>query len=499
MSSFNTPILFLIFNRPDTTIKVFERIREIQPSKLFVAADGPRASKIGETEICNITKKIIEDGVDWDCKVEYLYREENIGCGLAVSSAITWFFENVDEGIILEDDCVPNHSFFKYCATLLERYRYESDILHIGGNNFQFGKKRSDGDYYFSTLGFIWGWATWKRAWKLYEFDLTKVDDINTNKFNKAFGNETFFSEFYSEIFEKMKRKEIDTWDYQWLHAIILNEGLTICPEKNLVENIGFGPDATHTTETTVWNDINHTSDLLSLNAPSKKEINHEADIYTLREIFGIKKVEEPSIIQKRNFKKNLLIKLKKASMLRRIWNKIKSKRPQVEKEVKWKEIEYFDEVWKNRIEMMAKYIKPDFSVLDLGCGKMWLKNFLAPTNTYFGSDYLSRSEDTIVCDFNKYEFPDKNVDCIFISGCMEYVNDVNWFVQSVESHSNYVVLSYCLMEHFPNLEVRKQNAWVNHLTNSDVIELFKKNNFELLEETITKTNNSIFFFKKNV
>ncbi|MEI7737021.1 MAG: hypothetical protein WCI49_16240, partial [Ferruginibacter sp.] len=277
--AFETPILFLVFNRPDTTAQVFAQLRTIQPKYLYVAADGPRSAKEGEDELCTETRSIATN-IDWDCELKTLFREQNHGCGKAVSEAITWFFEQVEEGIILEDDCLPEISFFKYCEVLLNRYKNEDDILHISGNNFQFGKKRGDGDYYFSILGFIWGWATWRRAWALYQFDLSKAAEIDHLKYQRAFGNHIEFIEYYSSIFEMMKNNAIDTWDYQWLHAIILNNAFAVCPEINLVENIGFGSQATHTKEKAEWNEKNISFQLTSFTPPSKKEINYDADAF---------------------------------------------------------------------------------------------------------------------------------------------------------------------------------------------------------------------------
>ncbi len=161
---FQTPILFLIFNRPDTTKRVFESISRVKPTKLYIAADGARKNKVGEVLLCQETRNIIEL-IDWECEIKTLFRTENLGCKIAVSSAIDWFFENEEQGIILEDDCLPHPSFFGYCETLLNYYKDDLRIGHIGGDNFQKGKKRGEGSYYFSQYYFIWGWAIWKLAW----------------------------------------------------------------------------------------------------------------------------------------------------------------------------------------------------------------------------------------------------------------------------------------------------------------------------------------------
>ncbi len=170
-SVLGTPVLFLIFNRPDTTTRVFEAIREARPSRLYVAADGPRADKEGEAQRCLETRKITE-AVDWPCEVRRLYREENLGCKLAVSSAITWFFTHEEEGIILEDDCLPDQSFFPFCAAMLERYRDDGRIMMVLGTSLLPPGGGPDADYLFTQYFLIWGWATWRRAWEKYDIEM---------------------------------------------------------------------------------------------------------------------------------------------------------------------------------------------------------------------------------------------------------------------------------------------------------------------------------------
>ena len=157
---FNVPILLIVFNRLNTTQKVFEKIKEVKPKKFFIAADGPRKNKEGEKEKTGEVRKFILENIDWDCEVKTLFRDENLGCGKSVSGAITWFFENVEEGIIFEDDTVPDKSLFNFCEAMLNKYRLENEIKIIGGVNFQDGIKRGDASYYFTRICHIWGWAT---------------------------------------------------------------------------------------------------------------------------------------------------------------------------------------------------------------------------------------------------------------------------------------------------------------------------------------------------
>src|SRR6267154_1920951 len=248
-SPLRTPVLLVIFNRPETTRLVFEAIRKAKPPRLYIAADGPRKNVKSDIENCATARKIIEH-VDWDCKVETLFRDENLNCGVGPSSAFTWFFEHEEEGIILEDDCLPSQSFFWFCQELLERYRYDSRVMHIGGNNFlNSWQKDSDYSYYFSQSGFIWGWATWRRAWEKFDFKITNY--MKTKE-------KGFFQHFFMNRLEKMYRLNkfeqtiagngnIDWWDYQWDFARYVNSGLSIVPNTNLVKNLGFGESATHT------------------------------------------------------------------------------------------------------------------------------------------------------------------------------------------------------------------------------------------------------------
>jgi len=232
-----TPVLFLIFNRPDTTQQVFNSIKKAKPKQLFVAADGPREKKEGEKEKCEQARKVIEQ-VNWDCEVKTLFRDRNLGCKIGVSSAINWFFENVEEGIILEDDCLPSQSFFWFCQELLEHYRNDTRVMHISGNNFQFGRKIGNASYYFSIFGLIWGWATWKRAWRYYDVKMKTYSQFkDEGQIKNIFYNKKM-QHYYKKIFDKVYKEKIDTWDYQWLYSRLLNQGISIHPNVNLVQNI---------------------------------------------------------------------------------------------------------------------------------------------------------------------------------------------------------------------------------------------------------------------
>jgi hypothetical protein len=284
---FQTPILFLIFNRPDTTKLVFESIKRIKPAKLYIAADGARKHKVGEDLLCKETRSII-DLIDWECEIKTLFRNENLGCKIAVSSAIDWFFENEEQGIILEDDCLPNESFYIYCETLLNYYASNERIMHISGNNFQDGNVRGNGSYYFSNYNHIWGWATWKRAWKAYNVDLSFLTETETETLIEKQFDTKKERLFWNNIFKKVINKTIGTWDYQWTYAVWKNNGLSILPNKNMIANIGFNNNGTHTSGVDILGLSNmKTFSISKIIHPTEIEINKKADKYGLDHYFN--------------------------------------------------------------------------------------------------------------------------------------------------------------------------------------------------------------------
>ncbi|MCX7858324.1 MAG: nucleotide-diphospho-sugar transferase [Deltaproteobacteria bacterium] len=235
--------MFLIYNRLSTTKEVFQIISRAKPARLYVAGDGPKEIVSEDREKVSAVRQYVLNNINWDCSVKTFLRERNVGCGKAVSDAITWFFENEEMGIILEDDTLPSLSFFWFCQELLRRYKDNKKIGMISGCNFQNGKKRGDGDYYFSLYSHIWGWASWRDRWQNYEFSLDSFKDIS---FIEEIFTDRNIREYWKMIFHKMKRHEIDTWDYQWTFTLWKNKQLSILPNVNLVTNIGFGDDGTH-------------------------------------------------------------------------------------------------------------------------------------------------------------------------------------------------------------------------------------------------------------
>lgn len=242
-----SPILFLIFNRPDTTLQVFNEIKKASPPRLYIAADGPRPEKPGEAELCEHARAIVEN-IDWDCQVETLYQNKNVGCKQAVSSAITWFFSAEEEGVILEDDCLPSADFFRYCDVMLNRYRYDSRVRHIAGANLQLGKKWGEASYYFANQTHVWGWASWRRVWSDYDKDLSKISQQEAYaNFDKVF-DDPLIAEEWRHIFNRLMKGSVDTWDYQLAIINFFNNSLSVNPNVNLITNIGCRADGTHTT-----------------------------------------------------------------------------------------------------------------------------------------------------------------------------------------------------------------------------------------------------------
>jgi hypothetical protein len=240
---FNTPVLFLIFNRLETAKQVFSEIRKAQPKQLFIAADGGRTTE--EHLICTKIRQSILDMIDWECEVHTNFREGNAGCGKNVSEAITWFFEHVEEGIILEDDCLPIIDFFIFCSELLEIHRENERIYMISGANFLESPKNNY--YHLSAYGHIWGWATWKRAWGNYNYSIKHISVNNFTEDLKQYKFDNLQIEHEKRIFELMLGDKIDTWDYQWHICIWINKAFAITPPRNLISNIGFNESGTHT------------------------------------------------------------------------------------------------------------------------------------------------------------------------------------------------------------------------------------------------------------
>jgi hypothetical protein len=281
-----TPVVLLIFNRPNATEKVFEKIRQAKPPLLLVVADGPREDKPDDLQKCNAARAIV-DRVDWDCKVLKNYSEINLGCGRRPASGLDWVFEMVEEAIILEDDCVPHPTFFRFCEELLERYRYDRRIMSISGQNVQFGRRRTEYSYYFSRYNHGWGWATWRRAWQYFDFDMKLWPEVRDKNLLKDILIDTHVVKNWTKIFQLTYDKSLNCWDYQFTFSCWMQNGLSILSDVNLVSNIGHGSEASNTTDIkSPFNNIPAEAVSFPLKHPLFVIQNLEADDFTENSLF---------------------------------------------------------------------------------------------------------------------------------------------------------------------------------------------------------------------
>ncbi len=241
------PVAFLVFNRPDCTRRVFAAIRAARPSKLLVVADGPRAGHPTDDADCRAVRTIIEDGVDWDCEVLTHFSPTNLGCRQRVASGLDWVFAQVEQAIILEDDCLPAPEFFVFCARMLERFREDDRVLMIGGTNYLLNEMQLPESYFFSRYFAIWGWATWRRAWRLYNRQMDGWPAMRDAGGLRGFYPQEFMVNYMSRLFDTGVQPGCNTWDIQWFYTCLTNKGLSIVPRVNLISNIGLV--GTHTSD----------------------------------------------------------------------------------------------------------------------------------------------------------------------------------------------------------------------------------------------------------
>ncbi|MCC7145355.1 MAG: hypothetical protein IT443_02825 [Phycisphaeraceae bacterium] len=244
--SLHTPMALIIFNRPDLAGQALVRIARARPSRLLVIADGPRKDRPGEAELCDQTRALL-DKVDWPCQIDRNFSPVNMGCGKRIASGLDWVFAQVEEAIILEDDCVPEDSFFPYCQELLRHYRDDQRVMCVSGDNFQHGRERTPYSYYFSRYAHIWGWATWRRAWRHFDHAMTSWPTFRDSGMMRQILEAPAEQDYWTNIYNRMHAGTHDVWSYMWQYAIWSQGGLTACPRVNLVSNVGFRGDGTHT------------------------------------------------------------------------------------------------------------------------------------------------------------------------------------------------------------------------------------------------------------
>ncbi len=284
-----TPIVFLIYKRPDTTARVFREIAKAKPPKLLVVADGPKPNLPDEVQKCAETRAIIEQ-VDWDCEILTNYADTNLGLKNRVPSGLKWAFEHIEQAIILEDDCLPDQTFFRFAEELLWRYKDDTRILSISGNNFQGGRNTTKYSYYFSRYFHCWGWATWRRSMELFDPDIPLWPEIRDNNWLESIFDSKREVRFWEKIFERVFNGEIDTWAYQWVLMLLAQNGLSIVPSVNLVSNIGFSENATHTISDDFRLANIPTMPMTFLLRHPAFVIRHkQADAYTSQRVFGIR------------------------------------------------------------------------------------------------------------------------------------------------------------------------------------------------------------------
>ncbi len=288
-----TPIAYIIFNRPNCTKISFSVLQEQKPSQLFIIADGPRKDYPDDIEKCHEARKIVEN-INWPCQVYHNYSDNNLGLKQRVSSGLNWVFENVDRAIVLEDDCVAHPDFFYFCETLLEMYSENKNISVITGDNFQNGNWRGEASYYFSKYNHCWGWATWKRSWENYHGDIPFWSDWkNSDSWIKQMSDKTE-RKYWEVIFDRVAQGQIDSWAYPWIASTWYKGGLTVTPNMNLVSNIGFGQESTHTSDKkSIFSNmsVQSTGEIIH---PKQIALNEEADNWTFNFHFGGKYLRFP-------------------------------------------------------------------------------------------------------------------------------------------------------------------------------------------------------------
>jgi hypothetical protein len=281
----DVPVAFVIFNRPSATQLSFESIRRAQPSRLFLISDAPRLDRDGEQDLVQQSREIAEN-IDWACDVKKIYAESNMGCGKRISSGITEAFLEVDRLIVLEDDCVADDSFYDYCDSLLAHYETDHRLMAVTGNNFQQGRSRTESSYYFSKYPHCWGWATWRRAWDLFDLSIKDWPEFRDTDQLQTICHSPREIQYWTKVFDQVYAGKSHSWAFPWTLSCWMNHGLTAIPDVNLVSNIGFGADATHTQKVNGQATL-PTHALGDLVHPKQVQRNYVADHFTDESVFS--------------------------------------------------------------------------------------------------------------------------------------------------------------------------------------------------------------------
>lgn len=295
MKTIKTPVLLITFKRLDTTLKVFESIRSVKPEKLYISSNAPNPAKPGEEEMVMSVRQHLEKTIDWPCKVEKLYRTEHLSAKDSIWSAICWLFKNEERGIILEDDTLPDTSFFYYCEDLLMKFEADKDIRFINGCNFDYkGLKKS---YGFTRFMNMWGWATWRRSIEIVDQSMAEWKTMPDKKgfLEKIFQGQKpkvkdLASEYFLKTFDQTAEDKIDTWDYQCIFSNLLSETYAVFPGKNMVTNLGFGSGGTNTNfDSYFLSAMKRNKMEFPMSEPSEKNNDENYLEFILERLFGLR------------------------------------------------------------------------------------------------------------------------------------------------------------------------------------------------------------------
>ena len=508
----HTPVGFLIFNRPNHTRRVFAEIAKAKPPKLFIIADGPRVAVAGEAERCAAARAVVER-IDWDCDVKGNYSDENLGCKKRVASGLTWIFDQVEEAIVLEDDTLPDPTFFRFCEELLEKYRSDERIMHISGNNYQFGRRVDSHSYYFSRYDHIWGWASWRRAWRAYDGDMKLWPELRDSSWLLDILDDQDEARWWHECFDRVYAGQIDTWDAQWLFAIWRLRGVAVTPNLNLVSNIGFGRASTHTHVAHPLSKLKRAPMTFPLRHPPSMSCDDAADRFAFqvacnaivpgrggRSITARRWRLSSGGLVGRRVKEARRLAAAAARITKNAGRKLLGRSDYN----RWSNTENLESWWGARTEKIVGFIRPGARVVEFGAGSRHLEKLLDKSCVYFASDLVNRGSGTIVCDLNKRPLPDLtelSADVAVFSGVLEYIRDLDSLVAWLAGQISACVASYeCVTPPATFLGALRRRirriyyGYMNHYSEAELLAVFARAGLVCAETTVWE-NQRIFFF----